>query len=225
MLVLALLFAVGVVSGARDASFVSRAVDAIAGELEFAPVVHAAGPESAVAQEPAQTHAAGEQEAEHSEGLLPIIARLFNFAILAGVLVYFLKAPIAAYLASRRTQITQDLVMAAEMRATATKALAQIEAKLKALPAELDALRRQGVEDVAAERERIARAAAAERERLLEHTRREIQMQLRIARRQLVEHAAELAVDVARSRIVATITPDDQLRLVDRYAAQLSEAR
>jgi F-type H+-transporting ATPase subunit b len=141
------------------------------------------------------------------------------------VLVYFLKAPIAAYLASRRTQITQDLVMAAEMRATATKALAQIEAKLKALPAELDALRRQGVEDVAAERERIARAAAAERERLLEHTRREIQMQLRIARRQLVEHAAELAVDVARSRIVATITPDDQLRLVDRYAAQLSEAR
>jgi F0F1-type ATP synthase membrane subunit b/b' len=50
-------------------------------------------------------------------------------------------------------------------------------------------------------------------------------MQLRIARRALVEHAAQLAVDVAHARIVRTITPDDQLRLVDRYAAQLREAR
>ena len=36
---------------------------------------------------------------------------------------------------------------------------------------------------------------------------------------------AQLAVDVAQTRIVSTITPDDQLRLVDRYTAQLREAR
>ena len=49
-------------------------------------------------------------------------------------------------------------------------------------------------------------------------------MQLRLARRELVEHAAQLAVDVAQAHIVRTITPEDQLRLVDRYAAQLKEA-
>jgi len=176
-------------------------------------------------QEHAQPHGEGEQGAEHSQGILHVIARLFNFAVLAGALYYFLNAPIAAYLASRDTQIRQDLITAKEMRAAATSELAKIESQLKALPAELDALRKQGVEDVAAERTRIASAAATERERLLEHTRREIQMQLRIARRELVEHGAQLAVDVARSRIVGTITPEDQLRLVDRYAAQLSEAR
>jgi F-type H+-transporting ATPase subunit b len=156
---------------------------------------------------------------------MPTVARVLNFAILAGVLFYFLRVPAAAYLAGRSTQIRQDLVTAAEMRAAATAQLAQIQEKMQSLPAELDALRAQGAEDVVAERGRISRAAAIERDRLLEHTRREIDMQLRVARRGLVEHAAQLAVDVARARIVRTITPEDQLRLVDRYAAQLKEAQ
>ena len=74
-------------------------------------------------------------------------------------------------------------------------------------------------------RSRIAQAAATERERLLDQTRREIDMRLRMARRELTEYAAELAVSVAQERIKRTITPEDQLRLVDRYAAQLKEAR
>jgi F-type H+-transporting ATPase subunit b len=174
-------------------------------------------------------HAAqGQHEAAeeaHAEGILPTIARLFNFAVLVGVLVYFLKTPVANYLVSRHSQIRQDLVTAAEMRATATAQLAEIDRRLKSLPAELEALRVRGAEDVKSERARIEQAAAAERERLLDHTRREIEMRLRVARRELVEHAAQLAVEVAQARIARTITPEDQLRLVDRYARQLQEAR
>jgi F0F1-type ATP synthase membrane subunit b/b' len=76
-----------------------------------------------------------------------------------------------------------------------------------------------------AEEARIAQAAAAERERLIEQTRREIDMRLRIARRELMAHAADLAVTLAEQRIKRTITPDDQIRLVDRYAAELQETR
>jgi F-type H+-transporting ATPase subunit b len=148
-----------------------------------------------------------------------------NFAILGGVLVYFLKTPISAYLVSRSTQIRQDLVTAAELRSTAAAQLADIDRKLQALPAELEKLRAQGEQDVQAERARIAQAAAAERERLIAQTHREIDARLRMARRQLTEHAAELAIKIAEERIKQTITPDDQLRLVDRYAAQLREAR
>ena len=158
-------------------------------------------------------------------GIMSMVAKLANFAILAGVLVYFLKTPIAAYLASRSSQIRQDLVMAADMRAAAAAQLAEIEKKMQSLPAELDALKKRGAEDVVAEKGRIAEAAAAERERLLEHTRREIESRLRIARRELTAHAADLAVKVARRRIEQSITPEDQMRLVDRYATQLREAR
>jgi F-type H+-transporting ATPase subunit b len=172
-----------------------------------------------------QHEAAAEAEAPHGTTILQSIAKVVNFAILGGVLFYFLKTPIATYLASRATHIRQDLVTASEVRATATAQLTEIERKMQALPAELEALKAQGAADVKAEQARIAQAAAAERERLIAQTRREIESRLRIARRQLTEHAAELAVKIAEERIKRTITPDDQLRLVDRYAAQLRDAR
>jgi F-type H+-transporting ATPase subunit b len=178
---------------------------------------HEPAPHAAQSGEPA--------DGAHEQSWLQTAAKVANFAILAGGLAYFLKAPIAAYLASREAQIRQDLVTAAEMRAAATAQLAEIEKKLQSLPAELDALRTQGAADVVAERARIAQAAAAERDRLIAQTHREIEMRLRVARRQLTEHAAQLAVSVAEKRIRRSITPDDQLRLVDRYTTQLREAR
>jgi F0F1-type ATP synthase membrane subunit b/b' len=56
---------------------------------------------------------------------------------------------------------------------------------------------------------------------VLEHTRREIDMRLRVAKRELLELAANLAVNVAAQRIKTSITADDQARLVDRYTSQL----
>jgi F-type H+-transporting ATPase subunit b len=190
-----------------------------------APAAPARAQEHAAAQPPtsATTEHAGAPAEEHSDGLLPTIARLFNFAVLAGVLVYFLRTPIGEYLSTRGGQIRQELVTAAELRRTATGQLEEIDRRLAALPAELDALKARGAEDIAAEEVRIAEVAKAERERLLVQTRREIDMRLRIARRELTEHAAQLAVSVAEARIVRTITSDDQLRLLDRYAAQLAE--
>ena len=172
-----------------------------------------------------QHQAAEQAEAPHGQTILQTVAKIVNFAILGGVLFYFLRTPIRTYLASRATTIRQDLVTAAEMRSAATAQLAEIEKKMRALPAELDALKARGAEDLKAEQARMAEAAAAERERLIAQTRREIQARLRMARRQLTDHAATLAVQIAEERIKRTITPEDQLRLVDRYAAQLRDAR
>jgi F-type H+-transporting ATPase subunit b len=163
-------------------------------------------------------------ETEHDEGILPTIAKLVNFGILAGILVYYLRAPIQSYLQTRSAQIRQDLVTAAEMRKTATAQLEQIQGQLASLPSELETLKKRGAEDILAEEARIAETAKTEQARLLDQTRREIAMRLRIARRELTEHAAQLAVQVASQRIARSITPDDQLRLLDRYAAQLGEA-
>jgi F-type H+-transporting ATPase subunit b len=185
----------------------------------------AAVPQHEAATAAPQHDAGATAAAPHEQTLLQTVAKLANFAILAGVLVYFLRTPASAYLASRATTIRSDLVAASEMRATATAQLADIERELQSLPAELEALKRQGAEDVVAEQARIARAAAVERERLIQQTRREIDTRLRVARRELTEHAAQLAVQVAEARIKRTITPEDQLRLVERYTTQLSEGR
>ena len=182
----------------------------------------AASPSRVFAQEPS-AHAQETEQGHESDGggWLPVVAKAFNFAVLAGGLVYFLKSPLLAYMDGRIKKVREDLVTAAETRETATRQLAEIDAKLKAFPGEIDKLKARGAEDLAAERTRIEAAAEAERQRLLEHTRREIDMRVQVARRELVVHAAELAVQVASTRIQKTITPDDQARLVDRYASQL----
>ena len=176
-------------------------------------------------QHPQAGHEPEQGEEAQEQGWMPVIAKTVNFAILAGVLVYFLRTPLTEYLSSRIVKVRQDLVTAAATREAAARQLTEIQAKLTALPGELEALKTRGGEEIAAERVRIQQAAEAERQRLLEHTRREIDMRLRVARRELVEHAAALAVAVASERIRKSITPDDQARLVERYTSQLNEVR
>ncbi len=160
-------------------------------------------------------------EGEHGSPVLEMVAKLFNFAILAGTLVYFLRSPIATYLKDRKAQIRRDLVHAQETKETAAAQLVEIDKKLAALPGELDALRKTGAEEVSAEEARIRGAAEQERIRLLENTKRDLQLQLRIAERDLTRHAADLAIAVATDRAKKTMTDQDQRRLVERYLAQV----
>ena len=177
------------------------------------------------AEPKAQAAAGAEHEATegtpHVETIWGPISRFFNSAVLFSVLYYFLRKPAAAYLTSRDAEIRNDLVTAAELKATATAQLAALEQKLAALPGELTALTARGQEEIAAEETRIQQAAAADRERLLEQTRREIDLQLRLAHRELVEHASNLAVALATDRINRNITTDDHAHLVDRYLEQV----
>lgn len=174
----------------------------------------------------AQEHAAEAGE-HHDESLGGMILGMgwpmANFIIFAGTLYYFLNQPIRDYLANRSATIRKDLVEAAEIKTTAQSQLAAIEQKLQALPGELAALRTRGAEEIAAEEKRIAAAAAAERDRLLEQTRREIDLQVRLAKKDILEHAADLSVQLATERIKKDVTADDQKRLVDRYLTQVKD--
>jgi F-type H+-transporting ATPase subunit b len=191
------------------------------GEPSAAPTPQAHGAPTAQGHGEAAGHEAAGHEEEHAESLLSFIARLANFAILAGFLYYVLRKPLGTYLVNRSTQINGDLVTAKETTATATKELAEIDRKLQALPAEIAALKTRGTQEIAAEETRIRQTAEAERHRLIEQTRREIDLQVRLAKRELTEHAASLAVALAADKIVHTITPDDQSRLIDRYVTQV----
>ena len=176
----------------------------------------------------AQEHAeqAGHAAEEHSIGdmILGMAWPVANFIIFVGVLYYFFNKPLKDYLATRSSTIRKDLVEAAELKSSATAQLAEIEQKLAAIPGEIAALRTRGAEEITAEEQRIATAAAAERERLLEQTRREIELQVRLAKKEILEHAADLSVQLATERIKKEVTPDDQARLVDRYLDQVKKS-
>ena len=160
-------------------------------------------------------------EESHEGGWLDIVARLANFAILVGTLGYLLRTPLSTYLRERGEQVRHELVTAAQMRKSANEQLADIETRLAALPGELERLREQGVREIAAEQSRIEQVAAGERERLLGQTRRELDLLVRVARRDLLTQAAELAIGVATARLEQTMTDEDQNRLIDRYVDRL----
>jgi F-type H+-transporting ATPase subunit b len=173
------------------------------------------------AAEAAAEHGAAEGEGEQAESPWAAVARLFNFALLAGGLYYLLRSPLMGYLTQRGIQVRSELTKAAALRKEASAQLAQVEAKLAGLPGELEALKRRGAEEIATEEARISSLAEAERLRLLEQAKREIGNQLRLAERELKRRAGELAVDVATARAKRTITSADQQRLVDRYVEQV----
>lgn len=181
---------------------------------------------AAEAHAPAGEHATsaehGAEGAEHGM-LAGLLWPTANFLVLLFVLNKFLRQPLTDYLAGRSTQIRKDLVEAAELSSTANAQLADVDRKLKALPAELEALKKRGAEEIAAEEERIASAAAADRARLLTQTKREIEVRLQTAQRELSEHAASLAVDLAQARLKTDMTAADHTRLVERYVQQVKE--
>lgn len=187
----------------------------------FAQDAHA--PAATDSHQPAAGDAHADQDDHGGDhgGLAGLLWPIANFVILCGGLYYFLRTPFTDYLAGRSSQIRKDLVDAAELNRVATAQLAEVDAKVQALPGEIAALRTRGTEEIAAEEARIAADAAAERERLLTQTRREIDVRLRNAQRELSDHAATLALDLARQRLTTDMTPADHDRLVERYVQQV----
>lgn len=207
------------VPGLARFALAATVVLTLAGLAGAQPVDHAqpAAPDAHAADVAHAPDAAGHHAASLADFFWPVV----NFAILCGVLYYFLRSPLTAYLKDRAESIRRDLVEAASLRAAATAQLEDIDRKLKALPGEIAALRARGQAETAAEEQRIAQQAAAERDRLIDQARREIDLQVRLARRALTEHAADLAVRLAHERLAAGITAADHARLIDRYLEQV----
>jgi len=179
------------------------------------------------AQEPAheQPAAAAHESAEaehHEESIWPFVGKIFNFVVLVGGLVYLARKPFADYLTRRGGELRAELSAAETLKAEATAKIAEIDARMKTLPAELEALGARGRADIAAEEQRIRDVAATEKQRLLDQAAREIDQRVRTARRDLVEHAADLTIGVARTKIQNEITDADRSRLVDRYLSQVT---
>lgn len=160
------------------------------------------------------------EDAAAADSWKPTIARIVNFAILAGGLYYFLAGTVREYFRTRAEAIRKDLTDAKALRATAETELAGVRARLAALPAEVRDLKQRGEEELAAEKIRLANATAAERARVQEQTRREIDLALRLARRDLMTHSVDLSMKLARQRIEQGITADDQARLIDSYSPE-----
>lgn len=149
---------------------------------------------------------------------------LLNFALLIGVLVYFVRKPITAFFADRRLRIQDDLKAASDVRAEAEARYAKWQRRLMDLESELAGIRETARQRAATEREQILADAAAGAERIRRDAIAAVDQELRRARAQLRQEAADLAIELATESLRRQVTGADQDRLLDEFVATIERA-
>jgi len=153
----------------------------------------------------------------HGNDVEMMFKTAINLVLLLGVLVYFARKPVLEYFASRRRAIEQDLTGAADELADAEATYAKWQRRLIDLESEIEQIRTTSRQRAESERERIISDARAAAERIRNNASAAITQELRRARQQLREEAAQLAIEMAADRLAREVTAADRDRLLDEF--------
>jgi F-type H+-transporting ATPase subunit b len=151
---------------------------------------------------------AAEEGGKAAEGeTSQLLWKFANFAILAGLLGYFLYKKAGAFFRSRTEAIRNDIEEAGRLRREAEERAAGMERRIENLQAEIESLRAGARAEMAAENERLRLETEAGFEKMRRQAEQEIASAAKAARHEVQAHAAELAVDLAAGKLRALMTP------------------
>jgi F-type H+-transporting ATPase subunit b len=145
---------------------------------------------------------------------------IFNFAVVAGLIVWVSKKNLPGLFRNRTAQIQQAMEEARRASADANQRLADIGARLSKLDAEIAAMRAAAEKEAVAEEGRIKAAAEEDARKIIQAAEQEIAAAAKTARRELKAYAASLAVSLAAKQIRVDAAADQAL--VRDFAAQLA---
>ncbi len=171
---------------------------------------------------PMTARAASETESSSAEGGVNEAFKWINFAVLAGVIAYFVAKSSPSFFRKRADQIGSAIAQAGAARAEADRQLQEAESRLARLEEEVAELRAAARRDAAAEADRIRAAAKKEVEKIAIAAKAEIEAAERAARLELKALAAKLAVDGAESLLARQLTPQAQAALVRAFVQKLA---
>ena len=151
--------------------------------------------------------------------------KFINLAIFVGAGIYLLRKPIAAALAARGETIRKQIKQAEEEKKAAEEKLAEADAQLVHLDADVQALRRQAEKEAALEGERLAAAGENEIEKLKIQADRELETARKVAKKELRQFLAQRSLDLAKATVVSRLNPDEDVRLIKERVAELGRLR
>lgn len=152
--------------------------------------------------------------------------RLFNFIILASLLVWAAKkADLKGILNARRAGIMKALREAEEARDEAENKLADYSERLDKATREIDDIRAAVRQEGESEKARIIAEAQETAERIREQARISAQQEVETARAQLRAETARLSVQLAEATLKQAVTSADQDKFVDEYLSKVVEAQ
>ncbi len=165
----------------------------------------------------------GEGHADSGVILKDFAYRCFNFALMVGLLAYFVTKPIRKGLKGRTAEIEKALVDAQAAKDAAEAKHREYSEKLAKATEEIAgitaSIRREGE----LERDKIIAAAKEMAVKIEQEADNKASGVVAKARAELREEAASLAVELAVELLKKQVTADDQKRLVDEYMQKVGE--
>ena len=149
--------------------------------------------------------------------------RCFNFALLVGLVAYFVTKPIRKGLKGRTEEIEKTLADAQAAKEAAEAKHLEYSEKLAKATEEIasitDSIRREGE----LERDKIISAAKELAINVEQEAENKAAGVVTKARTELREEAASLAVELAKDMLKKQVSADDQKRLVEEYMQKVGE--
>jgi F-type H+-transporting ATPase subunit b len=133
---------------------------------------------------------------------------VLNFIVLAALVGWFLIKTLPKTFRNRNTAIQKELVDARTATEEASARLNSVEERLSKLDENIAALRAQAEKDSAHDQQRIRASVEEEKKKIMEAAESEIASVTALARRQIQQYAAELAIDQAARKLVVTAETD-----------------
>jgi F-type H+-transporting ATPase subunit b len=165
----------------------------------------------------AHAEAAGSASQQSAENLFKWI----NFALVAGVIVWWCVTRGSRKFGRRADVISSDIQKSTEAKKKADQQLLDAETKLQNLEKEVADLRATAQRESAAEADRIRDLTATDEQKIAEAGKAEVVAAERAARLELKALAANLAVSGAESLLVKQLTPAAQEALINNFVKTL----
>ncbi len=150
--------------------------------------------------------------------------QLGNLLLLLGVLIAVARKPIGKFFAQRHEKIRGELDDASRVLAQAEERFAEWQQKLAELDSELDRVRATAERRAREEREHTLNDARAAAERIRADAVVAVEQELRRARGELREEAADLAIELAASLLREQVSDGDRKRLIDEFIERVEES-
>ena len=165
----------------------------------------------------------GEGHADSGVLLKDFLYRVFNFAIVVGILVYYLAKPLKKALSGRRDDIAKALAESEQVKLAAEAKFAEYDKKLATANAEIaeisTAIKREGE----LEKEKIIASARETAVKIEQDAEKAAALEIAKARKELQTEAVRLAVELADELLKTNFTSEDDTRLIDEYMQKVGE--
>ena len=144
-------------------------------------------------------------------------AKVINFGVLVIALFFIAKKPVAEFFSSRAKGIEDEIKGLEQKKADAEKKLAEYQARFRSLDQESKKIVEEYIKQGEEAKIRILAEAEAQAAKLEAMAKRNIEQEFKAAKTKLQQEIAEKAMIKAEELIKASISSDDQDKLVDEY--------